>query len=710
MKYEGTVRFIHEHCISQGKKCPLQLLLTCLCLLNDFPDDLRGIPALFRKICVYISRLSPNTRDSLFDNLPCLLNIDFTNNSIHPQCTPMHTPDARSIQSPLSPLDLSLFVSFSTSKIWTTQQSFYRTQNIHAWDNVVPFQISTNSFVAKQYSENIFNFCCMQNPELLNDSTQKLLSVCVVEIGAGHGKLSYLISQELERAYADQLHVHTVATDFHDSVFKEIQNLPWIDRIRSRLQFKVFNDDTIPIDEETTSSIAQDQSLERYDIVIIIGNYVFDSLPVDLLTSDNNGMLYELVIQADSTSTDSFITVPVDRTNLLTSRAISEDIIEHIVSHPYQVFPLPIGGIRLLTQIRDYYTVKLGNTGRSTFGLIVGDSAFSNDDPTWRCESLVPNTTVKLSLPFISPSKVVVALPITPAAIQLAFKLVFKLCTVHSKTSSNNNSFSCEFVHNQQQIPHPQIEPVGPAEFQVVTELLSSANVTPPLDCLFDYLTLLSHNDIASFLQVMWSVKRGLCTLNIASSYETSPRYKRIRLESSLHLNRDAWADVAMTCLRRHYCSSWLELLTLRARMMQWLSSLDLYERCLHLFTAQGIEESTGVCVSAVVSRVCITLGASKLRGGLHFMSITEAYLGSFALQKLEGITPSITILRAVVDKINRGDEDALRYLRGGVSNQRKCNSKGSLLYKVSRRLKKLFLVNLPQSGCLFLPQTAANV
>jgi hypothetical protein len=109
-----------------------------------------------------------------------------------------------SLSSPTSPTKLTLysslpslvlssphdenFHSFSDSSIWQIQQNFYRSRKLFAWRDV-PYEISNNNLVCSLYLQQIdraLESCPSDNPRL-----------CVVEVGAGHGILSLLLSQQL---------------------------------------------------------------------------------------------------------------------------------------------------------------------------------------------------------------------------------------------------------------------------------------------------------------------------------------------------------------------------------------------------------------------------------------------------------------------------------------------------------------------------------
>ena len=147
--------------------------------------------------------------------------------------------------------------------------------------------------------------------------------VCLVEIGAGHGILSYLLAKELRMR---ELNGVVICTDFHDTVFKKLLQLSWVreECVAGYLDFAVCGASA------TSSSVCDNSLLSSgldllfsgmlcftymvwlylsilyaytayvflsitrhvevnsldcsfvYDTLVIVGNYAFDSFPSKL--------------------------------------------------------------------------------------------------------------------------------------------------------------------------------------------------------------------------------------------------------------------------------------------------------------------------------------------------------------------------------------------------------------------------------------------
>ena len=122
--------------------------------------------------------------------------------------------------------DTNDFKPFSLSRKWAAQQQFYKSSELSAWTGAsppVPSHVSSNPCVVELYLSRIVN--AVQRWSLTSQSP--IVHVVVVELGAGHGLLSLLLTQSLRRqslaarsGVASIERVTVIATDFHDSVFR----------------------------------------------------------------------------------------------------------------------------------------------------------------------------------------------------------------------------------------------------------------------------------------------------------------------------------------------------------------------------------------------------------------------------------------------------------------------------------------------------------
>jgi hypothetical protein len=205
------------------------------------------------------------------------------------------------------------FIAISSAAMWTRQNIYYEKNQISAWNQVVPFEISSNAFIANLYCDIIDQMAL----SYLRTSSQRspacpvsavsavsaasTVSVCVVEVAAGHGILSCLMARELHRRHRDSscLSALTLCTDFHDGAFRQLLQLPWVQgQCRGGgLDFAVLKAEEGDMSTDSSAEQAPppppprlrrlyagtDVHPDSFDIVIVVGNYAFDSFPVDVL-------------------------------------------------------------------------------------------------------------------------------------------------------------------------------------------------------------------------------------------------------------------------------------------------------------------------------------------------------------------------------------------------------------------------------------------
>lgn len=99
-----------------------------------------------------------------------------------------------------------------SSIIWKLQRAFYEKHGIGAWaDDIVPNFVTSNSFIARGYARVILGLLqdvfgapsAAPRPSSAlaarNPAADYAQPVYIIEVGAGHGKLAYLICEALLR-------------------------------------------------------------------------------------------------------------------------------------------------------------------------------------------------------------------------------------------------------------------------------------------------------------------------------------------------------------------------------------------------------------------------------------------------------------------------------------------------------------------------------
>jgi tetratricopeptide (TPR) repeat protein len=199
--------------------------------------------------------------------------------------------DAVSV-SKQGPVVLASNVPLSGSLIWRRQREFYVQRGMGAWTaDRVPQFITNNPFIAEIYADLVFHFLCdcleldRQGPGGI--SPQNPLRI--LELGAGPGKFAYLFLRHLAPLlHAKGLPLETVRycmTDCAGSVLEAWRANPYLAEFvaRGALEFELFeagNDVN-----RLFGAVHQSPSSP----LVVIANYVFDSLPQDAFVVIQDG-------------------------------------------------------------------------------------------------------------------------------------------------------------------------------------------------------------------------------------------------------------------------------------------------------------------------------------------------------------------------------------------------------------------------------------
>ena len=86
-----------------------------------------------------------------------------------------------------------------SSSLWTMQRSFYEQHASRAWtEGIVPHFVSSNSFIARAYAKAAIGL--LRDIHAAYDAKKEVPPILtILEVGAGHGKLGYLIVESLLR-------------------------------------------------------------------------------------------------------------------------------------------------------------------------------------------------------------------------------------------------------------------------------------------------------------------------------------------------------------------------------------------------------------------------------------------------------------------------------------------------------------------------------
>src|SRR5262249_10737271 len=192
-----------------------------------------------------------------------------------------------------SPLERD--VSLSQSLIWQRQREFYMQRGLKAWtEDLIPAYITNNPFTAEIYADIVFAFLRDGmghggHPRLSVESPLRIL-----ELGAGTGKLAYLFLRQLAaRMRAAGIALQTVRysmSDCSDSVLEAWRGNSYLEEFAST---GVVEFELVAAGEETKSHA--DDGMAPRGPLVVIANYVFDSLPQDAFVIQD-GKIFESMV------------------------------------------------------------------------------------------------------------------------------------------------------------------------------------------------------------------------------------------------------------------------------------------------------------------------------------------------------------------------------------------------------------------------------
>jgi len=188
------------------------------------------------------------------------------------------------------PAVLETGVPLSQSLIWRLQSDFYAQRGLKAWtEDLVPSYITNNPFIAEIYAEIVAGFIsdCMN----LAPKEARTLSpenpLRILELGAGTGKFSYLFLRKLTpllqaRRIPPQMVRYSMA-DCSESLLAEWRaNRHLAEFVKAGiLDFHLHRAEEDSSSAAATSSIVANPAPQATAPLVVIANYVFNSLPQD---------------------------------------------------------------------------------------------------------------------------------------------------------------------------------------------------------------------------------------------------------------------------------------------------------------------------------------------------------------------------------------------------------------------------------------------
>lgn len=213
-----------------------------------------------------------------------------------------------------NPAVLETDVPLSQSLIWRLQRDFYARRGLKAWtEDLVPSYITNNPFIADTYAEIVAGFIsdCMNLPQKGSRPLSPDNPLRILELGAGTGKFSFLFLRKLTallqaKKIPPQILRYSMA-DCSESLLDEWRaNRHLAEFVNAGiLEFQLHRAEEDNPSAATDSRVA-DPARQASGPLVVIANYVFDSLPQDAFIIAD-GQISEAMV---TTSTNQRSTAP----------------------------------------------------------------------------------------------------------------------------------------------------------------------------------------------------------------------------------------------------------------------------------------------------------------------------------------------------------------------------------------------------------------
>ncbi|MBV8820386.1 MAG: hypothetical protein JO022_18645 [Acidobacteriaceae bacterium] len=194
---------------------------------------------------------------------------------------------------------LEQFGPFSESLVWRKIRTYYESKGPAAFqDHTVPNYVTTNAFIARAYSRVIVGYV---KDALAAGQIDDESPISIVELGAGSGRLGYRTFLEVQ-SYATasglpakfQLILTDLGQSNRDFWRGHFRLLPWMEQgLVDIARFDVIEDRELRLE-------VSGRTLGRgafKNPVILLANYLFDSLPCDFFFVDAEGVISESLIR-----------------------------------------------------------------------------------------------------------------------------------------------------------------------------------------------------------------------------------------------------------------------------------------------------------------------------------------------------------------------------------------------------------------------------
>jgi SAM-dependent MidA family methyltransferase len=191
------------------------------------------------------------------------------------------------------------FRPLSESSIWEWMGDFHKKQGIDAWTiENIPYFATSNSLIAQQTAYIVSQYLKDMNEKNIMQNNDKPL--IILEVGAGSGRFGYLFLKTLLSLFKTQqksFNIKYVMTDLAQKNIDFWKDHPQLTEFvaSGHLDFACFN-----VCEDNQITTLYSGQLKTDHPMIVMANYLFDSLPSDLFLLQD-GELNEVLFSWHST-------------------------------------------------------------------------------------------------------------------------------------------------------------------------------------------------------------------------------------------------------------------------------------------------------------------------------------------------------------------------------------------------------------------------
>lgn len=200
-------------------------------------------------------------------------------------------------------------VRLSQTKIWDALGAYYDMLGEQAWTSgIVPSYSTSNCYIANAYAEMILAIWLDKQAQNNTDP------LTIIELGSGHGKFGFYLLRQLESIFAsrglDLNGISLVMTDYSEQniqfLREQPQLAPYVEK--GLVDFAIVNggtDRSIRLITQGITYSSQNQIANN----VVIANYFFDSLPIDVFRV-TDGMLQQALVTISLTGDPPHILKP----------------------------------------------------------------------------------------------------------------------------------------------------------------------------------------------------------------------------------------------------------------------------------------------------------------------------------------------------------------------------------------------------------------